>query len=364
LKLKNQKTYPFNKKITFNEKKQMAITPTTLPPRKQDSPVPPPVPLQGAAPVLSCSVVTFFDPEEFESSVEERSFQAISPQAATPGIQAIQEFAEPRLSPRREQTNPKAAELGKNEDPFLTEGEERTQKLQTFLINKGISTILEQEFIDFCQVQIEKLFNNLASEHPNRIQPSDTSYFFRCIMEEILAGIVVFSIEQDESYKITAIEKISLHESTKDHAFFKACQALIKKGELDKAIALAERISHEYIKDDAFNRICRGLIEKGELDKATALAVKISRENIKDHAFRIICEALIEKGELDKAIALAVQISHENIKDHAFRIICEALIEKGELDKATTLAVQISHENIKGFLLQKIDLKKNPFLPK
>jgi tetratricopeptide (TPR) repeat protein len=157
---------------------------------------------------------------------------------------------------------------------------------------------------------------------------------------------------------------------TSDNAF--ACNnlgdALLQKGEVDKAITLLQRALQ--INPDcayAHNGLGNALLQKGEVDEAIAQYQK-ELQIYPDGAYahNNLGNVLLQKGEVDEAIAQyqkALQINPDNAEVHNHLV--KILFQRGNVDEAIAhcqRALQIdpdnaeAHNNLGNVLLQKGDV--------
>ena len=121
--------------------------------------------------------------------------------------------------------------------------------------------------------------------------------------------------------------------------------ALVKAGDVEQAVEVAQKIEDARFKASALRDIALALAKTGDVEQALEVAQKIERADIKESVLRDIASAQVEAGDkqqalatLKQAVEVAQKITDASTKVFVLRGIASALateaIAKSELFQA------------------------------
>ncbi len=124
----------------------------------------------------------------------------------------------------------------------------------------------------------------------------------------------------------------------RQYALIQTATTLARKGEVDKAIELAQLIDRDH-NIFVLQDIVLALVEKGGFEKAREVAESIKPVSHKVLALCGLVDALCAAGNFDQAVVVARKIEAENYFGTGyFSVIVQALCKAGDIDQAVELA--------------------------
>lgn len=123
--------------------------------------------------------------------------------------------------------------------------------------------------------------------------------------------------------------------------------SLMKAGDIDKAIEVANSMPDANKKGVALGDIFNHLIAVGDINKATKVANTIPDDEQKWFAFIDLVEDLTKVGNIGKAIEIANEIPDSYLKFRliAMQAISNILAKAGNIDKAIEIAITIPDDD-------------------
>jgi hypothetical protein len=118
---------------------------------------------------------------------------------------------------------------------------------------------------------------------------------------------------------------------------------LARRGEVERAVVLAERIDSPAARAGQQAEIVGQLARYGDMDRAEALARGITDRRAQSRALIDVVRELARRGDLDRAETVAHSITDRWAEGEALIAVVEELARRGDPDRAEVLAHSIAY---------------------
>jgi len=159
----------------------------------------------------------------------------------------------------------------------------------------------------------------------------------------LLIELEVKDLKKLQEKDLKDLENLPIHQ--KDLYFFKNVfhlAELYKKFEEVKA----NQTSHKLIRDSSFRDISKALLKIGDMDKAIEVANIIDNKNTQGYVLQSISKTALKNGQVDIAIKIANTINDKSVQKYTFQELVEILLERKEFEQATKVTNVIADKSL------------------